>query len=226
MSEYPKKVYLNGEIINHDEAKISVFDRGFLFGDGIYEVMAKIDGKFLFGQKHLERLDQSLKKTQMDFDTRILKSAIQELLEASDLIKEDCIFYIQVTRGIAPRKHSFPQNVSPTLMMYASPKKFPDIDQTHASVITIPDQRWFRCDIKMTSLLGNVMANDHAIKQGYYEAILVRNGVITEASHCNVFFVKSNVVYTHPANDLMTTCFMKKMSQERLPKNFKKLFWN
>lgn len=203
MTEYPKKVYLNGKILNHSEAKISVFDRGFLFGDSIYEVVAQINGKFFYGQKHFQRLDKSLKKVDITFDKSILESSIHKLLEASDLTGQDCILYIQVTRGIAPRAHSYPQNVAPTLMMYASRKTLPDINQTHASVITITDQRWLRCDIKTTSLIGNVMANDHATKQGYYEALFVRNGVITEASHCNVFFVKNNVIYTHPANEFI-----------------------
>ncbi len=201
MAQYPTKVYLNGEIIDAENAKISVFDRGFLFGDGVYEVMTQTGGDFFYQQAHFKRLTESLAKTRIDFDVDTLIVKIEQLLQAADLLHQDCLLYIQITRGIAPRKHDFPAEALPSLMMYALPRVFPDINENHLSVITMPDHRWSRCDIKMTSLLGNVMANDYAIKQGVYEALLVRDGNITEASHSNVFFVKDEVVYTHPANE-------------------------
>ncbi len=200
MNPYPKMVYLNGEIVDAEAAKISVFDRGFLFGDGIYEVMVRINGHFFYEKAHLKRLDQCLEKINIVFDTGILPEEIGKLLKVADLVGKDCLLYIQITRGVAPRQHSYPKNTKPTLMMYAISKILPAINEVHASVITAPDFRWSRCDIKMTSLLGNVMANELAMKQGHYETILVRNGMVTEASHCNVFFVKDQVVYTHPAD--------------------------
>lgn len=201
MAQYPKKVWLNGEILDADSARISVFDRGFLFGDGIYEVMARIGGRFFYEQAHLKRLDECLQKINIDLDTRVLSKAIPKLLKESDVIENDCLLYIQVSRGVAPRKHAFPHDIAPTVMMYATPKTFPEINTINSSVKIMEDFRWSRCDIKTTSLLGNVMANEYAMQHGCYETLLVRNNSITEASHCNVFFVKDKVVYTHPANE-------------------------
>lgn len=203
MSDYPKKVYLNGEIIEAASAKISVFDRGFIFGDGIYEVMVQIAGRFFYEDAHLSRLDECLRKINIKYDVVALRQVMPQLLEASELTNKDCLLYIQVTRGVAPRQHAFPKDVSPTVMMYALPKTLPDINNVDASVITQNDFRWSRCDIKMTSLLGNVMANEFAMQNDCYETVLVRDGMITEASHCNVFFVKEKVVYTHPANEFI-----------------------
>ena len=200
---YPKKVYLNGKIIDSQEAKISVFDRGFLFGDGVYEVLIRINGHFFYGDAHLQRLSESLKKVSIQYDISVLKNKIERLLEASDLQENDSLIYIQITRGIAPRKHAFPADTEPTVMMYATPLTVPDINQSHLNAVTTEDVRWLRCDIKMTSLLGNVMANDYAAKRDAYESLFVRDGRITEASHCNVFFVKDAVVYTHPADEFI-----------------------
>jgi D-alanine transaminase len=200
MLPYPEKVYLNGKIIPAEDAAISVFDRGFLFGDGIYEVMAHIGGRFFYEEDHIHRLKECLQKIQIEFDVAELLPHIPLLLQSVALSDKDCLLYIQVTRGVAPRQHAYPKHTTPTVMMYAVPKVLPDINTVHASVVTAEDVRWLRCDIKMTSLLGNVMANEYAMQNGCYETLLVRNGVVTEASHCNVFFVKDRVVYTHPAN--------------------------
>ena len=196
---YPSKVYLNGDILDADKARISVFDRGFIFGDGIYEVMARINGRFFYKKPHLDRLKWCLAEIDISLDVDALERDIPALLEASGLADKDCLLYMQVSRGVAPRQHSFPKGIQPTVMMYAWEKKLPDIDNDHASVVTLPDFRWSRCDIKMTSLLGNTMANEHAMQNDCYETVFERNGLITEASHCNVFFVKDRVVYTHPA---------------------------
>ncbi|MCX2718437.1 aminotransferase class IV [Lentiprolixibacter aurantiacus] len=196
--KYPEKVYLNGKILDADQAQISVFDRGFIFGDGIYEVMARINGRFFFKKAHLDRLKWCLKQIDISLDVDALEREIPALLQASGLDNKDCLLYMQVSRGVAPRQHSFPKGIRRTVMMYAWEKKLPDINNNHASVVTMADFRWSRCDIKMTSLLGNVMANEHAMQNDCYETVFERNGIITEASHCNVFFVKDGVVYTHP----------------------------
>ncbi len=203
MAEYPKKVWLNGEILDAESARISVFDRGFLFGDGIYEVMARIGGRFFYEEAHLKRLDTCLQKINIDFDTRILTKEIPKLLQASDLFENDCLLYIQVSRGVAPRKHAFPHDIPPTVMMYVTPIILPDINLINASVSTMEDFRWSRCDIKTTSLLGNVMANESAVQRDCYEMLFLRNDIVTEASHCNVFFVKDGTVYTQPANEFI-----------------------
>lgn len=200
MANYPEKVYINGKIVPHNEAQISVFDRGFLFGDGIYEVMVQIGKTFFYGKEHLHRLASCLEKINLDFDVSTLPKKIEKLLFASKLSDVDCLVYMQVTRGVAVRKHAFPKSAKPTIVMYAIPLTLPDINQKSIAAITTEDSRWHRCDIKTTSLLGNVMANDKAAEQESYEAIFIRNGRITEASHCNVFFVKNDIVYTHPAD--------------------------
>lgn len=201
MKGYPKKIYLNGRILDPEDAKISVFDRGFIFGDGLYEVMVQIGGDFFYEEAHLNRLRAGLQKTHIDYDMSNIKLAIEQLLNAADLTGIDCLLYIQITRGVAPRQHHFPKDIQATVMMYAIPKILPEINTVHAKVITRKDFRWSRCDIKMTSLLGNVMLNDEALKNECFETVLFRDDVITEASHSNVFFVKDNIVYTHPANE-------------------------
>ena len=200
---YPIKVYLNGHILDAEDAKISVFDRGFIFGDGIYEVMAQINGQFFYKQAHLDRLKWCVSEIGISLDVEALEKDIPALLEASGLSDKDCMLYMQVTRGVAPRQHSYPTSITPTVMMYAWEKKLPNINDSNASVVTMPDLRWSRCDIKMTSLLGNVMANEHAMQHHCYETVFERNGLITEASHCNVFFVKEGVVYTHPTGPFL-----------------------
>jgi D-alanine transaminase len=197
---YPSKVYLNGAILDAAAATVSVFDRGFLFGDGIYEVMARINGRFFYQQAHMGRLKACLQKIEIGYDADALEAAIPSLLEASGVSGKDCMLYIQITRGVAPRQHAYPPGIRPTALMYAWEKALPDINRGLAKVVTREDFRWSRCDIKMTSLLGNVMANQYAMEQECYETLFVRNGVVTEASHCNVFFVKDGVVHTHPAN--------------------------
>ncbi|MEJ2162478.1 MAG: aminotransferase class IV [Robiginitalea sp.] len=202
-SNYPSKVYLNGKILDAGEAKISVFDRGFIFGDGIYEVMARIGGRFFYREAHMDRFRSCLQKIAIDFDVDDLESRIPDLLEVSGLTGEDCLLYMQVTRGVAPRQHAYPKGIQPTVMMYAWPKNLPDINTTPAAVVTQQDYRWSRCDIKMISLLGNVMANEYAKGQDCFETVFIRNGIVTEASHCNIFFVKGGVVYTHPADEFI-----------------------
>ena len=197
---YPTKVYLNGEILAAEQAKISVFDRGFIFGDGVYEVMACIRGRFFHKQAHMDRLKRSMSAIGIQADLEELEASIPGLLQATGLNGKDCLLYIQVTRGVAPRQHSYPDGIQPTLMMYAWPKILPDHNPEPVPVVIREDFRWHRCDIKMTSLLGNVMANQFAMEQDCYETLFERGGVITEASHCNVFFVKEGEVYTHPAD--------------------------
>jgi D-alanine transaminase len=200
MSNYPSKVYINGDIVDALNAKISIFDRGFLYGDGIYEVIVQINGKLFFKNEHLNRLDYCLKQINIDFNIDYLEKELDNLLEVNNLKTGDCLIYIQITRGIAPRKHSYPKDAKPSLIMYAIPYLIPETNNQLVSVNSIIDYRWNRCDLKTTSLLGNVMANEMAILQGNYETIFIRNHKITEASHSNIFFVKNKTVFTHPAN--------------------------
>jgi len=211
---YPPKVYLNGDILAPDQAKISVFDRGFLFGDGVYEVMAQIGGDFLYRQAHIDRLQEGLQKINIEFDVMRLETEIPRLLQAAELDGRDCLLYIQITRGVAPRKHAYPIQIKPTVVMYATAQTLPDINEVRAKVVSMNDFRWSRCDIKMTSLLGNVMANEYGAQKGCYETVLFREGMVTEASHSNVFFIKDKVVYTHPENEYILSGITRKIVLE------------
>ena len=128
MITYPNKVYLNGSFLDYQEAKISVFDRGFLFGDGVYEVMVQINGTRFYEKEHLKRLSRCLEKIQLNFKVKTLPEIVSKLLEVSGIYQSDCLIYIQVTRGVAPRTHHFPEKLIPTVMLYALPLKLPDIN--------------------------------------------------------------------------------------------------
>lgn len=198
---FPEKVYLNGKIVSSDQANISVFDRGFLFGDGIYEVMVQLERGIFYQKAHLDRLQDNLNKIGIAFRVKELEEQLEHLLQASELTEKPCLIYMQVTRGVAPRKHAYPKGAPPTVMMYALPYSLPHINLKNMKAVTRPDFRWHRCDIKSISLLGNVMSNQAAMDEKADEAILVRDGYITEGSHTNIFFVKDDKVYTHPANN-------------------------
>lgn len=200
---FPEKVYLNGKIISAEEAKISVFDRGFLFGDGIYEVMMQLEHGIFYKKAHLDRLQDNLDKIGINYNVKEIDDHLGELLAASNLKEASCLIYMQVTRGVAPRKHSYPKGVPPTVMMYALPYTLPLINPKKMKAVLEPDFRWHRCDIKSISLLGNIMTNEMAMEASTDEAALVRDGVVTEGSHTNIFFVKSGTLITHPANELI-----------------------
>lgn len=198
---YPEKIYVNGEIFSSENAKISVFDRGFLFGDGIYEVMMQLENGIFYKKAHFDRLQSNLNKIGIDYAVEEIESELDNLISASSLTDKACLIYIQVTRGIAPRKHSYPKGVSASVMMYALPYSLPLVNPTHMKSILTTDFRWHRCDIKSTSLLGNIMTNESAVSANANEATLVRQGLVTEGSHSNIFFVKDGKVITHPANE-------------------------
>ena len=198
---FPEKVFLNGEIVSAEDAKISVFDRGFLFGDGIYEVMVQLENGIFYKKAHLDRLQDNLNKIGIPYDVKNIDDALEPLLKASGLTEKSCLIYMQVTRGTAPRKHSYPKDVPASVMMYALPYALPLINPKHIKAILAPDFRWHRCDIKSISLLGNIMANEAAMNDLAYEAALVRDGMISEGSHTNIFFVKNGTVITHPADN-------------------------
>lgn len=198
---FPKNVYLNGKIVSTEDAKISVFDRGFLFGDGIYEVMMQLENGLFYKKAHLDRFQDNLNKIGIQYNVKEIDDNLEVLLKASNLTDQSCLIYMQVTRGVAPRKHSYPKGVPATVMMYALPFSLPHINPKNMKAILEPDFRWHRCDIKSISLLGNIMTNEAAMNANTNEAALVRDGVISEGSHTNIFFVKDGTVLTHPANE-------------------------
>jgi D-alanine transaminase len=197
---YPALVYLNGSFVPPEQAQVSAFDRGFVFGDGVYEVIP-VYGRRLFRlPHHLARLDASLQSIQLAnphalADWQKIFTRLMESVPA-----EDQSVYLQVTRGPAPRDHAFPKEVKPTVFAYAAPLKYPDTAQLHdgVSAITVDDIRWRRCDIKAIALLPNVLLRQQAVEAGAAEAILVRDGVATEGSASNIFAVIDGVLVTPP----------------------------
>lgn len=194
------RVYLNGAFIDPEQAAISPFDRGFIFGDGVYEVIPVFGGRLFRLPHHLQRLQDSLKA--IELANPLSRAQWGEVLQR--LVDEagggDQYIYVQVTRGVAPRNHAFPRDVPPTVFAYAQAKPFPeaDADQPGIAVITAEDIRWQRCDIKSTSLLGAVMLREQAERAGAIETILLRDGLVTEGAATNIFIVINDVLVTPP----------------------------
>ena len=203
-AEVAMLVYLNGDYLPKEQAHISPDDRGFLFGDGVYEVVRSSDGHLFRAAAHWQRLRSSLAAIGMDGPSYAEVQKIAEtLLEKNGLQTGEATVYLQVTRGVASRKHSYPRpGVPPTVYACAAPFTLPQQSwQAGVRVITVSDQRWSRCDIKATSLLPNVMVNEQAHAAGAHEAILVRDGVVTEGSHSNFAGIRDGMLITHPVNN-------------------------
>lgn len=198
-------VYLNGEYLPHSEARVPVDDRGFLFADGVYEVARVYDGRAFLLHEHLRRLANGLRAIEIAFeDIDRLTLVVERLLHENDLGSSDATVYIQVTRGAAPRKHAFPtEGTRPTVYVTARP--FVSHPPAHfdegVAAITAPDTRWSRCDIKSVSLLPNVLANQRAKAAGAFEALFVRDGVVVEGSHSNLFAVVDGALVTYPVSN-------------------------
>ncbi|MEO6364144.1 MAG: D-amino acid aminotransferase [Caldimonas sp.] len=199
--------YLNGEYQPLAEAKVSVLDRGFIFGDGIYEVVPSYGGKLFRFDEHMARLGRSLAKLRIDNPhsreqwlerCRKLIAALVERGGAGDQM-----VYIQVTRGVAMRDHVMPKGISPTVFIMASDMKPPSGEQRHRGVacITARDFRWERGDIKSVSLLGNVLARQMSADRDAMETIMFRNGFLTEASGSNVWVVHEGALLGPPKSE-------------------------
>lgn len=191
-------VYLNGVWGPLSEARIPVLDRGFIFGDGVYEVVplyATPDGRAPFRlTQHLARLKRSLGKIRIDnpFDDAGWRALIARAIEANHG-DGDALVYIQVTRGVAKRRgHAFPAGIEPTVFMMVNPLTFPSAESREqgARAVTAEDKRWLHCDIKSISLLGNVLMAQHAAEHDALETIQLRDGLLTEGSSSNVWIVK------------------------------------
>lgn len=196
-------VYLNGELMPVDEAKVSVDDRGFLFGDGIYEVTPAYRGNLFRFPEHLARMERGLAALRLDFDPAGLQELHGKLLTENGLNQADTAYvYVQVTRGVAPRSHAFPKDpVAPTVYAFAKRFQRPDDDRWERgfTAITVPDRRWSRVDIKTIALLPNCLAQQSAVDAGVDDALFVKDGVALEGAHNNLFAVFDGVVTTHPA---------------------------
>ncbi|EHR84997.1 D-amino-acid transaminase [Staphylococcus epidermidis] len=199
------KVFINGEFVNEEDAKVSYEDRGYVFGDGIYEYIRAYDGKLFTVKEHFERFLRSAEEIGLD-----LNFTIEELVElVRRLLKENNVvnggIYIQATRGAAPRNHSFPTPpVKPVIMAFTKSydRPYEELEQG-VYAITTEDIRWLRCDIKSLNLLGNVLAKECAVKYNAAETIQHRSDIVTEGASSNVYAIIDGVIYTHPVNNFI-----------------------
>lgn len=201
MTATPYTVYLNGEFVAPDQARVPVMDRGFLFADSVYEVIPVYGGRLFRLREHLLRLDNSLDAIGMS--NPLTHAAWEGILERliDGLPDIDHSIYLQVTRGVsAARDHVVPDDASPTVMAMARPLPSPDMAERISGIaaITLEDIRWHWCDVKTTSLLANVLARQKARESGAGEAILIRDGVVTEGAASNLFIVKDGLIMTPP----------------------------
>jgi D-alanine transaminase len=198
-------VYLNGAFLPIGEAKVSVLDRGFIYGDGVYEVIPVYGRKPFRMPHHLARLQRSLDGIRLanphgDAEWTALVEGIVE----RQPFDEQAV-YLQVTRGVAKRDHAFPQGVAPTVFMMSNPLPTPTPEQVErgVAVVTAEDNRWHRCDLKTTSLLGNVLMRQLAADAGAAETVMFRDGFLTEASASNVLVVRGGTVVAPPKDNLI-----------------------
>ena len=189
--------YLNGQFLPQEQIFISPEDRGFLFADGIYEVIRSYGGRLFRAKAHLDRLSHGARALQFNhIDFSYIEPVCERLIQENGLTQGDAVIYMQVTRGVAPRSHAFPPIETP-LTVYATAKPFQphrQESQVGISVILIPDQRWARCDIKTIGLLANTLAHQRARKSHATEGLFVRDGVVMEGTHSNVMAVFNGVV--------------------------------
>jgi D-alanine transaminase len=187
--------YVNGRYVPQSRAQVAVEDRGYLFSDGVYDVIPIHGGRLAFADRYLARLDRSLAelKIAQPMSRAALLQIMREVIRRNDIVQGT--IYIQVTRGVAPRDHKFPKGIKPSLVLMA--KKWqapsPDLLAKGAAVITVPDQRWARRDIKCISLIANVLAKQEAAEQGAYEAWMIDDaGMVTEGSSTSAWIATAN----------------------------------
>ena len=201
-------VYLNGRFLESSEAAISALDRGFIFGDGVYEVWRVVRGQLFEAARHQQRLERGLRELRItrpvDGTLERITAIGERLLKDNGLASGEATLYVEITRGSAPRTHNFPlPGTAPTMFAMASAFAPSETRFSGTKVITQPDVRWLRCDLKTVQLLPNVLARQAATEAGASEAIFVRDGVITEGTHTTAFGVIDGVLRTHPANHLV-----------------------
>ena len=197
--------YLNGEWMAPEDAKVSVFDRGFMFGDSIYEVMAVYDGRVFAIEEHLIRMNKSLDAISLDSpysDEEWLLILNEAVIRADET---PAYLYLQITRGVGfPRSDIYPKLVKPTVLITVTHAPILERDKiTPYRMVTKDDFRWARGDIKVTSLMANGLIKNEAIKEGYDDALLFRNGELTESTSSNVFVVKDEKVKTPPKSNFL-----------------------
>ena len=198
-------VYLDGKLLPVEQARVSVQDRGFLLADALYESTPVYDGRPFLLERHLERLAQGLAELRIPFEISALEPVHDQLIAANDLASQALGYvYIQVTRGVAPRSHAFPAPApSPTVYACTGAVERPSEAQWARgfTAVTVPDRRWARVDIKTTALTANVLAQQAAVEAGATDAIFVRDGMVMEGTHNNLFAVAGGVLLTAPATN-------------------------
>jgi D-alanine transaminase len=199
------KVFLNGKLLPLEDAKVSVLDRGFIFGDGVYELVPVYSRVPFRLDEHLARLERSLGETRIrnPYSRAQWRDHVYGLIDAQPF--DDQGVYFQVTRGTAKRDHAFPKNAEPTVFMMSNPLVNPPREQVErgGAAVSAPDNRWQRCDIKSISLIGNVLLRQLSAEAEAAETILFRHGNLTEASASNVFIVKRGVIQSPPKSNLI-----------------------
>ncbi|MBC2768898.1 D-amino acid aminotransferase [Pusillimonas minor] len=204
-------VYLNGQYVRLGDAKVSVLDRGFVFGDGIYEVVPVYAGKPFRMAHHIARLQRSLKaiSIQVGFTddqwADLFLDMVARTAPAMAGVSENVMIYLQVTRGVAKRDHAFPAHATPTVFCMVSPFKRPGAGQREKglSTISIPDVRWLHCHIKSVSLLGNVLAKQAAVEAGVDEVVQFRDGYLSEGASTNIWVVRNGMLLAPEPNHLI-----------------------
>ncbi|HTI88638.1 MAG TPA: D-amino-acid transaminase [Alphaproteobacteria bacterium] len=196
--------YVNGRYVRTDEAAVHIEDRGYQFADGVYEVVAVANSALVDEMPHMARLARSLKEMDIAWPVseRALRHIVREVVRRNHLV--DGMIYLQITRGVAPRDHAFPANARPALVVTAkrlAPQR-PELAENGIGVISIPDLRWDRCDIKSVSLLPNVLGKQQAKKAGAFEAWQIADdGTVTEGTSTNAWIVdRDGAIVTHPAD--------------------------
>ena len=215
-----KIAYLNSKYINFNKAKIHIEDRGLQFSDSVYEVVPFYNKKLIDFSFHAKRLKYSLKELQIKYIVKEdkLKKIFNKIISLNKI--RNGIVYLQITRGVQSRDHDYRNNLIPNLIIYTINRKLnlPNSNFKGEKAITYKDLRWKRRDIKTVSLLANVLAKKEAVRKKAYEAILIDNGKITEATASNVWIVKNNKLITHPSN----TDILKGITRETIKKLIKK----
>lgn len=198
-------VYLDGQFLPLEEARVPVLDRGFIFGDGIYELIPVYARRPFRLAQHLARMQDSLDGIRLanPYSEEQWKTLIDELIARNP--GEDLSLYLHVTRGVAPRDHAFPQGVAPTVFMMANPLLPPETELVRDGVaaVTAADNRWLRCDIKAISLLPNVLLRQLAVDAGAAETLLLRDGFLSEGAASNIFVVRDEFLLAPPKSALM-----------------------
>ncbi|MCS1350733.1 D-amino-acid transaminase [Mechercharimyces sp. CAU 1602] len=197
-------ILFDNQLIERKNAPVDIEDRGYQFGDGVYEVIRVYGSKPFYMQAHLDRFARSAHEIRLElpYGLDILEDHLKALIEQNNLV--DGNIYLQLSRGVAPRSHPFPAQATPIIVAYVIPAPRPlQALKQGVHAITTEDIRWLRCDIKSLNLLGAVLAKQEAVDRNAQEAILHRDGILTEGSATNVFIVKDGTLYTHPANNLI-----------------------